>query len=46
MSDPREKEPMKRWKLLPEARRHRVLFFVILLAVLVFALTHIFGLLG
>ncbi len=29
-----ELEKMRRWRLLPEARRHRVLFFVVLIIVL------------
>ena len=38
-----KKDPMQRWKLLPEARHHRVLFFVVLILVLAFTLKLLMG---
>ncbi len=36
-------DPLKRWKLLPEARHHRVLFFVVVIAVLLLTLRLLTG---
>ena len=37
------KDPLRRWKLLPEARHHRILFFVVLVAVLLLTLRLLTG---
>lgn len=38
------KSPMKRWKLLPEARHHRILFFIVVVIVLLATLRILMGL--
>jgi hypothetical protein len=39
----KEKDPMQRWKLLPEARHHRILFFLVLIIVLAITLRLLMG---
>ena len=39
----KEKDPLKRWKLLPEARHHRILFFVVVIIVLAITIRLVVG---